>query len=79
MEKCENCKFGGGKVNNQGLIDCRRFPPTMVSGSQYWPPGPLFGKTFPKQWCGEWKPIITDEMKTEAKEWAEDEVGSMVD
>lgn len=75
-EKCDNCKFGGGLVNNQGLISCRRMPPTMVSGSQY----PLFVKTYPNQWCGEYRPMVTDEMVDEAKEWAEDDdVGSVVD
>lgn len=83
--RCDTCRFfQPSSLKSTSKGSCRQHAPVIVVVSdgnlaakqiatQVWP------KMYPGDWCGDWQPIVTEEIEDEVREWASDDVDSVVD
>lgn len=63
--RCEKCAWATPSHNNKGLLDCKRYPPTLTvfpvqdqAGRMAFQEYTCDPKVQPENWCGEFKPRI---------------------
>lgn len=67
LKSCTRCKYGEASPGD-GLIECRRYPPTVIpvpfqkDGRQGLMMQAIFPRVNPDLHCGEWAPKIAQEI-----------------